>query len=39
MFGARFVFGKDFQKKVGANDVKVDGDVRAWSQGCIPNRS
>ena len=33
MFGARYVFGKDFQKKVGANDVKVDGDVRAWTIG------
>ena len=33
MFGARYVFGKDFQKKVGANEVKVDGDVRAWTIG------
>ena len=33
MLGARYVFGKDYAKKVGANEVAVDGDVRAWTVG------
>ena len=33
MLGARYVFGKDNAKKVGANEVTVDGDVRAWTIG------
>lgn len=33
MLGARYVFGKDYAKKVGANEVAVDGDVRAWTIG------
>ena len=33
MLGARYLFGKDEATKVGANKVKVDGDVRAWTIG------
>lgn len=33
IFGGRYVFGKDNAKKVGANEVTVDGDVRAWTIG------
>ena len=33
ILGARYVFGKDKATKVGANEVKVDGDVRAWTIG------
>ena len=33
MLGARYVFGKDNAKKVGANERTVDGDVRAWTIG------
>ena len=33
MLGARYVFGKDYAKKVSANEVAVDGDVRAWTIG------
>ena len=33
MLGARYVFGKDYAKKVGANEVAVDDKVRSWNVG------
>lgn len=33
MIGARYLFGKDKATKVGASELSVDGDVRAWNIG------
>ena len=33
VIGARYLFGKDKATKVGASELSVDGDVRAWNIG------